>query len=332
MRVALVGMDSFYFTQTIAGLLGDLPGAEWVACCDLGIPDECLANAGKPPKEIADEHGVPLFSNIDALLESAQPDAAVIATNPRRVPEVAAALAASGLHLYIVKPAALNATGTAVLRDAIVDKSQVIVSGMTYRRHPSVIAAREALANGAIGDLSSIRAMHQHGRLSIWGPESWYFTEPELHPALYLGWYVADLFRWFVGEPAEGAAALGSRLADPTSPHEDTVRTICRSASGVVGSLDVYFGVSWPYADLELELLGTSGAIRFNAREGGQVITSDGVEPLEPASVSMMQVELEAWIAAAAGEIDDWHRPAEWLDALDHGIAMTEALKASLTT
>ncbi|MBT5532125.1 Gfo/Idh/MocA family oxidoreductase, partial [Candidatus Poribacteria bacterium] len=115
MRVALVGMDSFYFTQTIAGLLGDLPGAEWVGCCDLGVPDECVANAGKPSTEIADEHGVPLFSDIDALLASGQPDAAVIATNPSRVPEVAAALAASGLHLYIVKPAALNAAGTAIL-------------------------------------------------------------------------------------------------------------------------------------------------------------------------------------------------------------------------
>ena len=328
MRVALVGMDSFFFTQTIAGMLPDLPGAEWVGCCDLGVPDECLLNAGKRSRGIADEHGVPLFSEIDALLDATRPEAAVIATNPRRIPDVAAALVARGLHLYIVKPAALNATGAAALRESVVDRDQVIASGMTYRRHPSVMAAREALAGGAIGDLSSIRAMHQHGRLSIWEPKSWYFTEPELHPALYLGWYVADLFRWFVGEPAGSTSALGSRLADPTSPHEDTVRTICRSASGVVGSLDVYFGVSWPYADLEFELLGTTGAIRFNSRDGGGIVTSEGVEPIEPASANMMQAELEAWIAAAAGDIADWHDPAEWLDALDHGIAMAKALEA----
>lgn len=328
MRVALVGMDSFFFTQTISGLLPDLPGAEWVGCCDLGVPEECAVNAGKPPREIADAHGVLLFSSIGDLLDSAQPDAAVIATNPKRIPEVATTLAERGLHLYIVKPAALNAAGAAALRESIVDRDQVIASGMTYRRHPSVIAAREALASGAIGDLSSVRAMHQHGRLSIWEPKSWYFTEPEMHPAHYLGWYVADLFRWFVGEPAESTSAVGSRLADPTSPHEDTVRTICRSASGVSGSLDVYFGVSWPYADLEFELLGTDGAIRFNSREGGQIVTADGVEPIEAASVNMMQAELEAWLAAAEDRLDDWHRPAEWLDALDHGIAMAQALKA----
>jgi len=328
MRVALVGMDSFFFTQTISGLLNDLAGAEWVGCCDLGVPDECVANAGKPPQEIAEAHGIPLFADVDSLLESAKPEAAIIATNPARIPDVGAELTSAGLHLYIVKPAALNAAGAAALRASIAGSEQVIVSGMTYRRHPSVIAAREALASGAIGELSSFRAMHQHGRLSIWEPKSWYFTEPEMHPALYLGWYVADMFRWFVGEGAEDVSAFGSRLADPTSPHEDTVRSICRSESGVAGSLDVYFGVSWPYADLEFELLGTSGAIRFNARDGGEIVTSEGSERIEPASVNMMQVELEAWIAAASGEIDDWHRPEEWLDALDHGIAMAEALKA----
>jgi predicted dehydrogenase len=328
MRVALVGMDSFFFTQTISGLLGDLPGVEWVGCCDLGVPDECAVNAGKTPQEIADAHGVPLFSDLDSLLASAKPDAAIIATNPARIPDVAAELAGAGLHLYIVKPAALNAAGAETLRASIVGSEQVIVSGMTYRRHPSVIAAREALASGAIGELSSFRAMHQHGRLSIWEPKSWYFTESDVHPAIYLGWYVTDMFRWFVGEAATDVAALGSGLADPTSPHEDTVRSLCKAPSGVVGSLDVYFGVSWPYADLEFELLGTSGAIRFNARDGGEIVTSDGAERIEPASVNMMQVELEAWIAAASGGIDDWHRPEEWLDALDHGIAMAEALKA----
>ncbi len=328
MRVALVGMDSFYFTQTISGLLHGLEGAEWVGCCDLGVPDECLDNVGAAAGDIADGHSVPLFSDLDSLLEGARPEAAVIATNPARIPDVVAALAAAGLHLYIVKPAALNAAGSAALRASIGDSSQVIVSGMTYRRHPSVIAAREALASGAIGELSSFRAMHQHGRLSIWEPKSWYFTEPEMNPALYLGWYVADMFRWFVGEAATDVAALGSRLADPTSPHEDTVRSLCRAPSGVVGSLDVYFGVSWPYADLEVELLGTEGAIRFNARDGGEIVTSEGSERIEPASLNMMQVELEAWIAAASGDIDDWHRPEEWLDALDHGIAMADVLKA----
>ena len=76
------------------------------------------------------------------------------------------------------------------------------------------------------------------------------------------------------------------------------------------------------------ELLGTDGAIRFNSREGSQIVTADGVEPIEAASVNMMQAELEAWLAAAEDRLDDWHRPAEWLDALDHGIAMAQALKA----
>ena len=152
MRVALVGMDSFFFTQTISGLLSGLAGAEWVGCRDLGVPDECLVNAGKPPQEIADAHGVPLFSDVDSLLASAKPNAAVIATNPARIPGVVATLANAGLHLYIVKPAALNAAGSASLRTSIGGSEQVIVSGMTYRRHPSVIAARAALASGAIGE------------------------------------------------------------------------------------------------------------------------------------------------------------------------------------
>ena len=288
--------------------------------------DDAVANTGSSSAEIAEQYNVPLYHDVFELISDVEFDGAVVSTHPEDVAETVVALAKEGKHVYVVKPGAMDHGAVDVLRGGLDKRSEIIVSGPTYRLHPSVLAAHQAYKDGQIGGLSSMRVMHQHGRLSTWGEGSWYRTEPDLTPALYLGWYVVDLVHLFAEESIDEVAALGSYLADPGSPQADTIRAVCRTESGVSASLDLYFGVNWHYPDLEFEVLGTDGAIRYNSMQGGAIYRGQEKIALPHEKIDSLSVEISRWVAASSGHGTAWVSVNQWLDVLDDCLTLQDAL------
>ncbi len=301
-RVALVGLDSFYFAQTLAPRLWAMPEATLAGCCTLGVPDEEIAaNCGEHPEAFASRHGLALHRDLDALLAAERPEAAVVATRPSRAGAVAATLAARGVHVYLVKPGVLDPAEADAVREAARRGGACIAAGLTARLHPSVAAAVRRVHGGEIGRPVALRIAHQHGHLSAWAPGCWYREAAEGGPACFLGWYVVDLAQWLTGSPLQALQGAAGRLVDLDSPFPDFYKAVGRLASGALVSLEVHFGVRYPWPSFEVEVMGETGAVTASDPGWtGRVSAGGAMHPLALPGPDLETAELRDWLAACA--------------------------------
>lgn len=302
-RVALVGLDSFYFAQTLAARLPTMAEVVPAGCCTLGVPAaEIRANCGEDPEAFAARHGLTLHRDLDALLATERPQAAVVATRPSRAGGVAAALAARGVHVYLVKPAVADPAAAEAVRAAAQRGGACVSAGLTARLHPSVAAAARRVRAGELGRPVALRLAHQHGHLSSWAPECWYREAAEGGPAVFLGWYVVDLAQWLTGSPLQELRGVSARLVDHASPFPDFYKAVGRTESGALITLEVHFGVRYPWSAFELEVMGENGAlVATDHVAAGRLSAGGGERPLALPGPDLETAELRDWLAACAG-------------------------------
>ena len=310
LRVALVGLDSFYFAQTFADRLRAMPEVATAGCCTLGVPAvEVAANCGEPPEAFAARHGLALHRDLDELLAAERPQAAVIATRPSRAGRIAATLAERGVHVFLAKPGVTRPDAAEDVRRAAQRGGACVAAGLTARLHPAVAAAARRVHAGEIGRPVALRVAHQHGHLGAWPPDCWYFDPAEGGPALFLGWYVVGLAQWLGASPIQELRGSAARLVDLRSPFADFYKAVGRLASGALVGLDLHFGVRYAWPSFEIEVLGETGAVTASDQPwAGRVSAGGGaVQPLVPPGPDLETAELRDWLAACAGP--ERHRP-----------------------
>ncbi|UVI32149.1 Gfo/Idh/MocA family protein [Paenibacillus spongiae] len=304
MRVGIAGLDSFFFSQMYTGALQSIPGIEVAGCTTLGVSeDEIVNNAGLTSAEFGAKFNIPVYSQLEELLEKEKIDAVCITTRPTAIPGIMKKLAESGIHVFASKPVAVHAEGLQVLESIAKSSSTVVSAGLTARFEPAFIQARERVRNGDIGAPTAIRVLHQHGMLKFWPAKSWYYEEAEGGIEHFLAWYCLDLLRWFSDQEIVQIYGFAGKTVDHESPHADVLKAVCRMSSGTLGSFDVLFNVSYPYPSNEIEIIGTHGAIRVQQDQAdGQVFTKDGRQSFGRTNPDTLTGELAAWAAACRGE------------------------------
>jgi predicted dehydrogenase len=329
MKIALLGLDSFYFTNALSGALRASPEFELTACCDLGAtPEETLANAGYRPDELALAAGAPLFHDVRELFAALKVEGVCIATRPSRIPAALRQIP-DHVHTYLVKPAAANRRDLQHLSRLLAKRAGVVVSGLTGRLNPVLREARARVATGAIGQLVSVRVSHQHGRLSDWPRESWYFDPDTAPPAVTLGWYCMDLLAWFTGSRPHDLSGRAGRLTDLDSPHPDFIKAVGRMQSGTLFSIDILFSVSWPYPSFEIEAIGQSGALRVTQpTPAGWQFTAGGPLGFSAAPADELRVELEQWGRACRREEAPFIQTQEILANLQDCLLLQETISS----
>ncbi|MBA8793501.1 putative dehydrogenase [Friedmanniella endophytica] len=257
-----------------------------VAVAD-NAPDDRLARA-------ADLYGVATHTDWRELLSRDDLDL-VSVTGPNFLHrEVGVAVAESGRHLWIEKPAGRDAAETEAIAAAVRDAGVRSAAGFNYRNAPAVELARAWIAEGRIGAV-------EHVELSFLadysadpsGPLSWRFRAAEAGSGV-LGDLVShgiDLGRHLVGEltevvaetatfvperpPAAGASTGHAHVAGDGPPlpveNEDYAAALLRFAGGVRGSLvasRVAVGEQCSYA---ITVHGSDGALRWDFRRMGEL-------------------------------------------------------------
>lgn len=99
---------------------------------------------------IADRYGVRGFANLDEAL-AARPDAAVVATPANLHLDIAAKLAAQGLHLLIEKPLDVRTDGAQQLARTADERDVLVAVAYVYRCFPALAAMRQAVQSGRFG-------------------------------------------------------------------------------------------------------------------------------------------------------------------------------------
>src|SRR3954471_3529659 len=212
--------------------------------------------------------------------------------------EIGTAVAESGRHLWIEKPAGRSAADTAAIAAAVRKTGVMSAVGFNYRHAPAVQVARDLVAAGALGRLESVDvrmladySAHPDQALS------WRF-DPTLAGtgvlgdlvshgfdlALHVGGallgsvseLVADQATYLTERPfppAGGRSHFARGGDGPRGPvgNEDTASALLRYASGARGTLTASRVAVGEQCGYGFDVRGTEGALSWDFRRMGEL-------------------------------------------------------------
>lgn len=167
-------------------------------------------------RAFAERHGIPrVTTDWESLASDPEVDAVIVATpNALHEPQ-AVALLEAGTHVLVEKPMATTVAGCDRMVAAARASGAALMVAHCWRFRAEVVALRDAIAAGELGEIVKTRGYGVHAG---WGPSGW-FTDPALAGGGALpdmGVHAIDTARFLLGdpEPARVCAAIGTRYAD----------------------------------------------------------------------------------------------------------------------
>jgi predicted dehydrogenase len=209
--------------------------------------------------------------------------------------EMGVAVAESGRHLWIEKPAGRDAHETAAIAASVEKAGVQSAAGFNYRNAPAVELARQLILDGRLGRVQTVEvkfladyAAHPEGALS------WRFVNEQagsgvlgdlVSHAVDLGCYlagevvdvVADEGRFIQSRPlAAGSGSHFARGVEGTSgavENEDYIGALLRYASGARGTLTSSRVAVGEQCGYEISVHGDRGALSWDFRRMGELRT-----------------------------------------------------------
>jgi predicted dehydrogenase len=253
LRVAVLGAG--FIAAYHARAVSELAGAELVAAANWR--PESLARLGG-------EFGITrLTTDWRELVADPGIDAVVIATPNGLHAEQSIAFLEAGRHVLVEKPMAMDVAEADAMVAAAERSDAFLMVAHCWRFHPDVLALRDRIAAGELGEVVKTRGYGVHAN---WGPSGW-FVDPALAGGGALadmGVHAIDTARFLLGgpEPVRVCAAVGTRYRD-LEVDDDAVLLI--SWSNGTNSI-VESGWWHPHLEgleAETEVYGTRGYARI---------------------------------------------------------------------
>ncbi len=232
------------------------------------------------------------FTDVEKLVRHEPVTVVDCSTPNNQHRETLLAAIAARKHVYCEKPLALNGTeAREIAREAA--KAGVSV-GMTFnfRFVPALMRAKQMIADGRLGDIYSFRAEYYHsGYIDPQRPMVWRMKkEVSGGGALVdLGSHLIDMVRYLLGEiesvravtkiytprrpMVAGSATLGEVTVD------DAAWLQVRVSGGIFGTLEVSRYATGSLDDLNLEVYGSKGAVRFSLMDANWLYWYDATRP-----------------------------------------------------
>ncbi len=300
MRVGVAGLASVYYPTAFANAARQIEGVELLAAATAGRPEAAVAASLRmSPREYADKYGLVLYDDPVEMVRREGLEAVFVCAEFSRMYELVEALAPEGVHLYIAKAMANSRERAERIVAACERAGITAATGPTMRFDAGLRAAHRRIAEGGIGEVISVRVMHQHGSLVGWPEGDWYLQPEQGGPVLSLGWYIFDAVRWLSGSELTRVYAEYDNFATPHSPFMDNGKVVGRMQSGAIASGDMYFSTRWPFPTWEIEVVGSTGALK-TVQTGYEVMQfgPDGVTALHRNSNDMVLAEIRDWVEA----------------------------------
>jgi scyllo-inositol 2-dehydrogenase (NAD+) len=217
------------------------------------------------------------FTDPGDLFRDPSVDAVVIVTPTNTHREVVVAAAAAGKPIFCEKPPSISLDDAMAMRNAVERSGVFFQLGFMRRFDSGYAAAKQRLADGAIGDAVVFKSTSRDPY-----PPSIEYANPRNSGGLIIdmGIHDFDLARWFMGEVAT-VQAVGGVLAYPELGEVGDIDNAVVSLvfeSGRLGVVDLTRNGIYGY-DISTELLGTKGTLRIGyLRETPlMVMTKSGV-------------------------------------------------------
>src|SRR5215831_8791344 len=232
--------------------------------------------------------GPPVFTDYPAMLEKTRPDFVVALGQHARMAETAHFLLDHDYPFMMEKPMGVRAADVESIAAKAAAKRAFVAVPLSQRYQPFVARARRMLGEGRFGPLSHLYFRLNRptsARYPAW-QSPWMLDPAEAGGGCLrnLGAHVLDMFLHLTGEPAKvtGAQlshhALGQRV-------EDFASVLLRSASGVLGVVEVGNTVPYAGSDSEWKVAGRDAILVHYHDDTMRLITAKGEEiiPARPA-------------------------------------------------
>ena len=288
--IGLVGYGSIGRVHTLS--YKELPMYYPGALPKISLAAVCTARK-ETARAAAEEGGyAQWFTDVDELIRQESVSVIDCCTPNHQHRRTLLAAIAAGKHVYCEKPLALNATEARELaREA--ERAGVLV-GMTFnfRFIPALMRARQMIADGLLGEIYAFHAVYNHtGYQDPRKPLSWRLKH-ELSGGgalVDLGSHLIDLVRHLLGEmesvravtktyvrqrPIEtGSKTMGEVTVD------DAAWLQVRLAGGGFGTIETSRYATGSLDDLNIEVAGSKGALRFGLMDANWLYWFDGTRP-----------------------------------------------------
>jgi predicted dehydrogenase len=235
-RIAAIEVSHWHSIYDAAYLrqLRKMPGVELAALHDPNpaVATRRAAEVGQPP----------VYTDWRAMLAEVQPDFVLALGRHDGMAEVAHHLLDAGMPFLMEKPMGLNAAEVRSIADKAHALNRYAALPLPQRYSPFMRQARAMLADGRFGPLSHLYMRMNRfssARYAAW--DSGWMMDPRASGGgclRNLGVHAFDVFLQLTGEDAEVTAAQTSTRALGT-PVEDYVSVLLRSASGVLGTVEI---------------------------------------------------------------------------------------------
>ena len=302
--------DAAYLRHLIA-----MPDVELVAIQD--------ADASLVARRAAEVGSPPTFTDYRKMLATTRPDFVVALGRHRQMAGIAHDLLDQGYPFVMEKPMGIIAPEVEAVAAKAARLGAFVAVPLAQRYGPFATRARELLATGRFGPLS-----HIYIRINRPGPARysacdcpWMLDPAEAGGGCLrnLGPHGLDMFLHLTGEPAEVTGAQLSRRAHQRLV-EDYASVMLRSASGILGTVEVGNGFPRDGTDGEWKIAGRDAILTM--KDGIlKLATAAGDETLRDADIvapyfTAVRDALDHWRRGAPPPISvhDWARAAHLID------------------
>jgi predicted dehydrogenase len=276
-KVVAIGVNHWHALYDAAYLpmLKELPDVHIAALHDddVAIAAERAGKLGNPP----------VYTDYKKMLAEVRPDFVVALGRPTDMAATAHFLLDHGHPFLMEKPMGYNADDVRGIADKARAKGGFAAVPLPYRFQPQIALAQRLIAEGKLGPLShiSFRSMRPtSARYPAWGAP-WMLDPKAANGGCLrnLAPHGLDVFTLLTGEDAEvtGAQLSARGLAQPV---EDYASVMLRSASGVVGNVEVSNLYPGQGAMAALHVCGRDGVL--SVLDGNvRLITRDGAQDIK---------------------------------------------------
>jgi predicted dehydrogenase len=224
--------------------------------------------------------GVPTFSSLRRALAAVPADAVLLVSPPATHRALAEEALATGCHVVIEKPVALELPEARAIADAAARAGRHAVVAQNYRFRRQSRALGGLVRTRALGQLHGVRISFRRDLRRAWvSPRDW--RGRMAHPlVLDMAIHHVDLVRAITGLEVVGVDARGWPAPDGPFRHDPTVSALLELDGGVAVSYDGSWATPWPATSWngDWELVGGRGRVTWS---GGVDDALRGVVRLE---------------------------------------------------
>ena len=272
--VAVVGCGTI--GRIRATLAREHPGVGWLGLCD--------RNEEVGRRLVADTSADMFTTDAAELVSRPEVDAVVIATDETEHEQPTTSAARAGKALFVEKPLATTAEGSARILGEITSAGVDAVTGYTQRFRRRFLATKARLEAGAVGDVTTVVARAFMNRMVPLATLRRTTERAGLTPMVVSGTHSVDLCLWLMdGKTPATVYARSVDRALGAHGTQDATLAVVTMTDGTVWSMNISWAlpVVWPGSvyGLEIGIVGTSGVIDIEDTHRDLVIASEAPQP-----------------------------------------------------